>query len=92
MEYQQALYMTIYVRFCEHLEFNSLNIQEYLSEGKNTKQKLQRNVKYMFPVSLQFPELASLTKRGQRTKTVSLRIHSTTYFYIPCIPFAFHAR
>jgi hypothetical protein len=34
------------------------------------EQKLQRNMKYMDPESLQFPELDPLTTRDQQTKTL----------------------
>jgi len=65
------MYMTTWKRFWVYPEFTSLNIQHCLIGRKNTKQKLQRNMKYMVHESLQFPELASLTIRDQQIKTLS---------------------
>jgi hypothetical protein len=64
------MYKTTWKRFGVYPEFTSLNILDYLTGGKNTKQKLQRNIKYMVHESLQFPELASLTIRDQQIKTL----------------------
>jgi len=75
-----ALYMTTWERFWGA---SRVYLPKYTGlfnrKEKKNQQKLQRNMKYMVPKSIQFPELASLTHKGPTNQNSFRYIYS----YIP---------